>query len=90
MIVWTPNAEAAAGGRAAMESLALASVANANLVYANSGINAQLNLVYAAPVSFKETPTSISTDLSALRGTSDGFMDQVHTLRTQYGADVVT
>ena len=51
MIVWTPNAEAAAGGRAAMESLALASVANANLVYANSGINAQLNLVYAAPVS---------------------------------------
>ena len=49
MMVWTPLAEAAAGGRAAMESLALASVANANLVYANSGVNAQLSLVYAAP-----------------------------------------
>ena len=90
MIVWTPSAEAAAGGRAAMESLALASVANANLVYANSGINAQLNLVYAAPVAYTETPSSIGTDLSAIRSSSDGLIDQVHTLRTQYGADLVT
>ena len=90
MVVWTPNAEAAAGGRAAMESLALASVANANQVYANSGINAQLNLVYAAPVAYTETPSSIVTDLTAIRSSGDGLIDQVHTLRTQYGADVVT
>ena len=72
MIVWTPNAEAAQGGRAAMESLALNSVANANLVYTNSGVNAQLRLVYAGKVSYTETPSNISTDLNALRGTADG------------------
>lgn len=90
MIVWTPAAEAAGGGRAAMESLALNSVANANLVYTNSGVNAQLNLVHAAPVNWVETPTSISTDLNAIRSAGDGQLEEVHTLRTQYGADVVS
>ncbi len=90
MIVWTPAAEAAAGGRAAMDRLALAAVANANLVYTNSLVGARLNLVHAAPVSFTETPSNISGDLTALRGTTDGKIDQVHTLRNTYGADVVT
>ena len=90
MIVWTPLAETAAGGQAAMESLAAASVENANLVYANSGVNAQLRLVYAGQVSYVENGASISTDLTAIKATSDGKMDNVHTLRTQYGADVVT
>ena len=90
MIVWTPAAEAAGGGRAAMESLALSSVASANLVYANSGTRAQLNLVYAAAVPYAETPSSILTDLNAIRSSTDGSIDQVHTLRAQYGADLVT
>jgi hypothetical protein len=90
MIIWTPAAEAAAGGRAAMDSLALAAVANANLVYSNSLVGARLNLVYAAPVTYTETPSSISTDLNAVRATTDGKIDQVHTLRNTYGADVVT
>jgi hypothetical protein len=90
MIIWTPKAESAAGGRAAMDSLALASVANANLVYTNSGVNARLNLVYSAPVNFTETGSNISGDLSTLRSASDGKMDEVHTLRTQYGADLVS
>ena len=90
MIVWTPRAESAAGGRSAMDALALNAVANANLVYANSGVAARLKLVYKAPVSYTETPSNISTDLNNLRGTTDGKMDQVHTLRNQYGADIVT
>jgi hypothetical protein len=90
MIVWTPAAEAASGGKAAMESLALNSVANANLIYSNSGIGAQLKLVYAALVNWVETPTSISTDLNAIRSTGDGKLEEVHALRTQYGADVVS
>ena len=90
MVVWTPLAETAAGGQAAMESLALASVENANLVYANSGVNAQLRLVYGAKVSYVENGANISGDLNAVRGTGDGVIDRVHTLRSQYGADVVT
>jgi hypothetical protein len=90
MVIWTPLAESAAGGKAAMESLAQASVANANLVYANSGVNAQLRLVYGAVVSYVENGSNISGDLSAVRTAGDGVLDVVHTLRTQYGADVVT
>jgi hypothetical protein len=90
MVVWTPAAEAASGGRAAMESLALNSVANANLVYRNSGVNAQLNLVHATQVDWVETPTSITTDLTAIRSVGDGKLEEVHALRTQYGADVVS
>lgn len=90
MIVWTPRAETAQGGAAAMESLALNAVANANLVYANSGVKAQLNLVYAGAVAYTETVSSISTDLQALRSSSDGIIDHVHALRSTYGADIVT
>jgi len=90
MIVWTPKAELNQGGAAAMASLALSAVANANLVYANSGVNAELNLVHTGAVTFTENPTSISTDLTALKGTTDGKMDNVHTLRNTYGADLVT
>ncbi len=90
MIVWTPSAEAAQGGATAMESLALNAVANANLVYSNSGVNAQLNMVYGGAVAYTENASSISTDLNALRSTSDGIIDHVHSLRNTYGADIVT
>lgn len=90
MVVWTPNAEVAGGGAAAMNSLALAAVDNANLVYANSGVNAVLNLVHAGLVSYTETPSSISTDLNNLRGTTDAFLNDVLAQRDKVGADVVT
>lgn len=90
MILWTPKAETAAGGPAAMESLALNAIENANLVYANSGVNAQLRLAYAASVSYTETPSNISTDLNAIRSNGDGVLDQVHSLRSQYAADIVS
>ncbi len=90
MIVWTPNAETAQGGASAMESLALNAVANANLVYANSGVNAELHLVYTGVVAYAETVSSISTDLNVLRSSSDGIMDNVHAIRSTYGADIVT
>ena len=90
MVVWTPAARTAAGGTSAIQSLVLSSVANANLAYANSLVNARLRLVHSAEVAYTETPTNISGDLSALFLASDGKMDSVHSLRTQYGADIVT
>ena len=90
MVVWTAAAEAAGGGRAAMESLALNAVANSNAVYVNSRVNAQMRLVYAGLANFAENPSNISDDLAALQGGSDGRFDNVHSLRTQYGADIVT
>ncbi len=90
LVVWTPRARNAVGGTTdAIQSLVLSAVANANLTYSNSGVNARLRLVHSAEVSLTES-SSISTDLSALTSPSDGTIDAVHTLRQQYGADVVT
>lgn len=90
MIVWTQAAENAAGGAAAIESLALNAVANANLSYANSGVNAELRLVYGGKLAYTETPSDILRDLTNIETRGDGIADSVHTLRDQYGADVVT
>lgn len=90
MIVWTPKAETAVGGPSAMQSLALNAVANANLAYSNSGVNAQLRLVYGGLVNYTEVASDIGGDLTRLETKGDGVMDSVHTLREQYGADVVT
>jgi len=91
MVVWTPAARNAVGGTTdAIQSLVLAAVANANLAYSNSGVNAQLRLVYSGEVNYTETPSNIGTDLAALATNGDGKIDQVQSLRAQYGADVVT
>lgn len=90
MVVWTPGARNAAGGVSAIQSLVDLAVANANATYANSLVGAQLRLVYSGEVVFTETPSNIMGDLSALTSTNDGKLDGVHTLRNQYGADIVT
>jgi hypothetical protein len=88
MVVWTPAAESASGGAAAMRSLVDLAVSNANTAYAHSGISTRLRLVYKGQVAYAES--SIGTDLSRLTTTNDGFLDPVHTLRNQYGADIVS
>jgi hypothetical protein len=90
LVVWTPAARAAVGSAAVMQSLVTLAVANANTAYANSQINAQLRLVYSGEVAFVEAPANISGDLSKLATNGDGPLDAVHTLRDQYGADVVS
>ena len=89
MVVWTPGARVATGGTAAIQSVVLAAVANANLAYTNSLVGARLRLVHSSEVAFTET-TNIASDLGALRLNGDGKLDVVHSLRQQYGADVVT
>jgi hypothetical protein len=88
MVVWTPAARNAAGGFSGIQSLVDLAVANTNTAYANSGITTRLRLVYKGEVDYVES--NIDTDLSRLTSTADGHMDVVHTLRNQYGADIVT
>ena len=60
-----------------------------NAAYQNSQIEQQLRLVHAAQVNYNDTG-NFSTDLGRLRGTADGFIDNVHGLRNTYGADLVS
>lgn len=89
MIVYTSAARAAAGGTAAMNALAELFVAAANTTYQNSLINARMRLVYAGEVYYLESG-SASVDLSLLTYTNDGYLEEVHALRNQYGADTVS
>ena len=91
MVVWTAAARNRVGGTAAgIQSLIDLSLANANAAYGNSQIATRLRLVYSGEVRFAETVSSISTDLSRLVEEADGYVDEVHTLRDRYGADIVT
>ncbi len=88
LVVWTPAAEAAAGGSVAMNNLVTLAVAESNTAYANSGIGQRLRLVYKTAVAYTESAT-FDTDLARITNPSDGYMDNVPTLRNQYGADEV-
>lgn len=89
IVLYTPNARSAAGGTNSIEALIDLAVQNANTAYANSGVTQQVRLVYSGEIQYTESGT-MSTDLSRLRNTSDGYMDDAHSLRDQYKADIVS
>jgi hypothetical protein len=89
MVVYTGDARSAAGGTTAMQNLINQAVNESNVGYGNSGINITLSLVFTAEVTYSESGFNWFTCLDRLVGTSDGYMDNVHTSRNTYGADVV-
>jgi hypothetical protein len=89
MVVWTPAARARAGGPQAMQQLVQLGIAETNQGYRNSGINLTVRLVYSGEVNYSEA-SIIDTDLDRLRGTNDGYMDEIHQLRDTWGADLVS
>jgi hypothetical protein len=87
MVVYTP-ATVTAYGQSGIEAMILQAVADANSGYQNSQVNMQLNLVFMGMVNFTETG-DMGTALTRLQDPGDGYMDEVHGLRDQYGADLV-
>jgi hypothetical protein len=86
MVVYTASAATAAGNIASKIQLA---VDETNQSYVNSGVNISMNRVYTGQVTYSESGRSFSTHVNYLKGTTDGQMDNVHTLRNSYAADVV-
>lgn len=58
-----------------------------NSAYKSSGVNITFNLVHSVHVDYSEIGWG---DLDNLRGKTDGFMDDIHQLRKEYGADIVS
>ncbi len=85
LVVYT--AAAAASGNISLE-IQLA-IDETNQSYINSGIVQRVRLVHAEQVDYAESGNG-SLDLTRLRNPSDGYMDNVHTLRDSYGGDVVS
>jgi hypothetical protein len=86
LVVYTASAAAATANIGSLIQLA---VDETNVSYLNSGININMVRVHTAQVTYNEAGRSFSQHVASLRGTTDGAMDNVHTLRNTYGADVV-
>ena len=87
-VFYTTAAKNAQGGTAQIETKIDELVVSANMAYTDSDVNQSINLVAAEEVAYPETET-IRTDLRRLRDPSDGYLDEVHTLRDQVHADIV-
>ena len=84
MVHYTSSAASASGDINGLIDLA---VAEANQGYTNSGVLIDLILAHKSQVTYTQSG-SFSTDLSRYRGTSDGYMDSIHTTRNSVAADV--
>ena len=81
-----------AGGGWATPRYATSSVSpkpSLTTAFANSGILFHVRIVHTAKVAFDES-VGFNTTLERLSGRGDGQMDEIHTLRDQYGADAVS
>ncbi len=88
IIAYTNLAKNGTGGTASIQALAQLAVDDANQSYANSNVTHRLRLVHTY-----ETPTpqnELYDDLNYLTYNNDSRFDEVHALRDQYGADVVS
>ena len=90
MVVYTQQAENNWGGVSNTIANITQAVTNMNTSMPGSGINnVTFRLVHTTKVTYTESG-DFSTDLVRLAGTGDGYMDNVHSLRDQYGADLVS
>jgi hypothetical protein len=89
MVVYTAAARDAAGSTTAIESQIDLAVVETNQGYANSGVTQRIRLVHKEEINYNESGFDWNTALNRLQNTTDGYMDNVHTLRDTYHADVV-
>lgn len=85
LVLYTPNS-VLSPSVSNIKNTILTAVALTNQSFANSQINYQIELVYAGQTNYTEV--GYKTDLSRFMTSGDGYMDEVHTLRNQYSADV--
>lgn len=88
LVVYTGPARVAAGGTSAIQSEIVGAIADGNTAFANSDVVQRFRLVHMAELDYVESGNP-STELTRLRGTSDGYLDAVHELRNFYRADLV-
>ena len=98
LVLWTPKAECANSNLSAgctrtsvtasnMRARINLAVQETNTAYDLSGIDLELRLAHSELTSYtEESSDAFGTARGHLRGTNDGYMDNIHAKRTQYGA----
>lgn len=90
LVVYTPTARMVSGGTDGMLALIELAALETNQAFANSGLDVSVRVVHSAELTGYAESSSFSTELSRLRVPTDGYFDDVHTLRDLYGADQVS
>ncbi len=70
-----------------MQELIDLAILETNQGYANSGVTMRMELACLHETDYDET-SAIENDVVRFRGSGDGFMDEIHDLRTNYDADM--
>lgn len=89
MIVYTQDARKVWGGTDAILAAINTVVAETNTAFSNSQVSQRIRLVHTSEINYPETLDS-REDLRRLTDPSDGYLDEVHSLRDSVGADLVT
>lgn len=89
LVAYTPKAKNEVGGDTAMLNRIQLGVTESNAVLANSNIPMTFRLVHAMEVNYNES-SGIEDALDRLQSRNDGFLDELHTARNQWGADIVS
>lgn len=90
MVVYTSAAKNIYGSRAAMQLLIEQAVAEANSGFELSQVNLRLRLVHMAEIVWDESGFNWDETASRFVNKTDGFLDDIHPLRDQYAADIVS
>lgn len=88
-IFWSNQVTANRGGNTAVANTIATHIGVANQAHQQSGAGTDTNwrLVIAQNTNYDET--SSVTDLTRFQAVGDGFMDEVHAVRAQFGADLM-
>ena len=86
-VFYTPGARDAAGGPRAIEAVIDLMVAETNRAYHRAGLSYRLALVSRDAVEYEETG-EFESDMRRFGDPSDGYMDGIHDVRDQVGADL--
>lgn len=91
LVVHTPAATANPVHAASIQAFAQLVVGITNMALHDSGVSTYVRLVGVKQISFDESgPTDLNARLQALSDPTDGVLDEVHSLRDAYRADLVS
>ncbi|MDE0224167.1 MAG: M12 family metallo-peptidase, partial [Gammaproteobacteria bacterium] len=87
-VLWTSAAKDVFGGTRPVQASIDLAIVETNDAYAASGVTQRIRLVGAVEVNY-DGPEHIETHFRRLVSPSDGYLDEAHTLRDSYAADLV-
>ena len=88
LAIVTPAVMSAYGSEDAVRAAADRILASVNASFAASGAHVTVS-GWLAELDYTEVGGDLTTDLQRLQGSADGFLDEVHALREELGADLV-